>query len=240
MRCVAFSSTARGCPGALGPLARSAHQTPAGPDARLSGGWDAETGIPVEIQMDEVCLRTEPVVPDNGEILIRAIRYAGLVERGQAKVVLVELPGREVQAGGGSPISDEELWNLMAAERNNRGEVLRWRVRAGSVIHTDRAKAYFNLGWREAVLPTLDEERKASPAEKNAVRRERHELCESRAFLCGSSQKMCLWRHCSVGRSSRQQPSRQEGCGCSAGTRIGATPDCLSPAVPVPLTRERI
>ena len=66
-----------------------------------------------------------------------------MCERGNSKsILLFELPDRLVEAGGGGPISSEELDDVL---RMPHGRSLS-RLRPGTVIHTDSAKAYFNLG----------------------------------------------------------------------------------------------
>jgi hypothetical protein len=78
---------------------------------------------------------------------------------------LIELPQQDVVAGGGGPISNEELWAALQLPRDEGDGPRELRVRPQSVIHTDSARAYFNLGLREADLPPRDADRAANPGE---------------------------------------------------------------------------
>ena len=86
-------------------------------------------------------------------------------ERGRPRLLLVELPQQDVAAGGGGPISNEELWAALQLSRGDDGGRVELRVRPQSVIHTDSARAYFNLGLREADLPPRNADRAANPGE---------------------------------------------------------------------------
>ena len=49
-----------------------------------------------------------------------------------------------VEAGGGGPIENAELWRLLG-NQNPDGTEKEWRIRWGTICHTDAARAYSNL-----------------------------------------------------------------------------------------------
>ena len=123
-------------------------------DTARIGGWDDERDLPVEVEIDEVCLRIQGFVDDDGKEMVRAVRYCGLVRRGSSKIILVELPDAEVEAGGGGPISNAELYEkVMVMGRGPAGEPI-FRALDRTLFHTDSAKACANLGWTESALPS--------------------------------------------------------------------------------------
>ena len=81
----------------------------------------------------------------------------------------MELPQQDVVAGGGGPISNEELWSALQLPTyaEEQGPV-KLRVLPRTLVHTDSARAYFNLGWREAELPPRHVDQAANGAETPA------------------------------------------------------------------------
>ena len=137
---------------------------------RRLGGWDASVRFPKEVEVDEVLLRSRAEFNDEGTPMIRAVRYCGLLERGNpGSLQLLPLPDRVVAAGGGGPISNEELLDVLRQPDGN------FRILPKTIIHTDSAKAYFNLGWKEA-RATREEDAAHNADEKADARAERHEL----------------------------------------------------------------
>jgi len=106
------------------------------------GGWNEATNAPREIEMDEVLLRSVGVLED-GEPKVRTVRWCGMGERGHPSTFLLfRLPDRTVEAGGGGPISSEELDKVLLLKRpEGEGCEAVFRILPKSVIHTDSAKA---------------------------------------------------------------------------------------------------
>jgi hypothetical protein len=136
------------------------------------GGWDDADDAPVEVEIDEVLLRSRAELVEDSQAMVRTIRYCGMSERGNSKsVLLFALPDRVVEAGGGGPISSQELDDVLrVAERPDE-----FRLRPKTLIHTDSARAYFNLGWREAKMTPLDDAGR-NAHEAKSVQEERHAL----------------------------------------------------------------
>ena len=134
------------------------------------GGWNSRAKFPHEVEMDEVLVRSRAEVVAGGSTMIRTVRYCGLLERGHpASLQLIKLPDRLVQAGGGGPISNEELLQVLTQPSGA------FRIRPRTVIHTDSARAYFNLGWR---APRPAEGAGAPDGQEAAAKRERQRVQE--------------------------------------------------------------
>jgi hypothetical protein len=73
-----------------------------------------------------------------------ALRLFGAVERGSSRVYLEWMVPKLVEAGGGGPIEKEELWRILGNCGEDESE-RPYKVRYGSIIHTDSARAYANL-----------------------------------------------------------------------------------------------
>ena len=101
-------------------------------------------GIGVDVEMDEVNFRTQEVF-EGGERKFRMQRYLCAAERHSRKYVLVPLPEKFVKSGSRTgAITNEELYQAMFPA--GRPPLLL----PGTVVHTDGAKAYRNLGWQGA------------------------------------------------------------------------------------------
>lgn len=167
-------------------------------ELRLGGAGNPEASqecdrAPREVEMDEMCFRTKAVIlrdaveafPDiQGELSegldmtaakVIALRVFGAMDRGSSQVFLDFMVPKLVESGGGGPIEKEELWRMLgnigedAAERP-------FRVRFGSVIHTDSARAYANLGYapfQETESRQSEALAKNLPAEGQVVQNER-------------------------------------------------------------------
>ena len=71
--------------------------------------------------------------------------------------LLVPLADRSVPAGGGGPISNEELYEVLPLPpKDGSEEPVQLRVKPLTVMHSDSARTYFNLGWKEALLTPAD------------------------------------------------------------------------------------
>ena len=88
--------------------------------------------IPPEIDLDQV--------------KVVALRIFGAVQRGEGKPVFHWMVPKMVHSGGGGPIENEELWRLIGDE-SETGHPRPWKIKWGSIIHTDAARAYANLSW---------------------------------------------------------------------------------------------
>ena len=101
-------------------------------------------GVGVDVEMDEVNFRTQRLVVD-GETTYRVQRYLCAAERASRKMVLLALPEKFVKVGSRTgSIRNEELYAAMFPA--GRPPLLL----PGTVVHTDSAKAYRNLGWQGA------------------------------------------------------------------------------------------
>ena len=101
-------------------------------------------GVGVDVEMDEVCFRWRKIKKD-GETFSRVERYLCTAERVGRKMLLVPLPVKDVAVGGRTgAISNEELYDAIFPR--GRPPVLL----PGTIVHTDSAKAYRNLGWQGA------------------------------------------------------------------------------------------
>ena len=121
------------------PVARSLiaeHQREADMDTQLGG-------VGVDVEIGEVCFRARVVRFADGTLGKEWRRYIAFVERGARKMVLRPLPlkyARGSGQGGGGQLQDEELYAAIFPE--GRPPLLR----PGTVVHTDSAGAYRNLG----------------------------------------------------------------------------------------------
>ena len=96
-----------------------------------------------QLEADEVALRCTAVRLAGGSWGIAWIRYFGLVLRGSSKIFLSCSPEREVKGhgqGGGGALSIAELKKVLHAGSGSK------RLRKGSILHTDSAKAYRRIG----------------------------------------------------------------------------------------------
>jgi hypothetical protein len=141
-------------------------------DRARIGGWPDDEEVPREVEMDEVLLRVRAEMVD-GKAKVRTLRYVGITERGDSRsVLLFELPDKIVEAGGGGPISSAELHEILKVP----GEEDAFRILPHTIIHTDSARAYCNLGCREPWRATPAEERGRNPDESEPVRAARLSL----------------------------------------------------------------
>jgi hypothetical protein len=62
----------------------AAHQEVCNNQTQL-GGWDVPRNQPMEVEMDEVLLRTRAVLARGNQVLIRTWRYLGILQRGSVK-----------------------------------------------------------------------------------------------------------------------------------------------------------
>ena len=72
------------------------------------------------------------------------MRYIAAVERGGHFLVLMRLPNRQVHGhgqGGGGALSDDKLFQFIFSRSGPP------RLRPGSIVHTDAARAYRSLAW---------------------------------------------------------------------------------------------
>ena len=98
-------------------------------------------GVGVDVEIDEVCFRWRKILRD-GKHLSLVDRYLCLAERDSRKMLLVPLPQKVVAVGGRTgAIGNEELYAALFPK--GRPPLLL----PGTVVHTDSAKAYRNLGW---------------------------------------------------------------------------------------------
>ena len=102
---------------------------------------------------------------------VLVMRYLGIFERSSGRYVLKEMADIRVKAGGGGPISNEELWRLLRPSGEGAGDQV---LRYGTVIHTDSARAYANLAWKEMAI-SRDEVRQHNPNETAGAQAEREE-----------------------------------------------------------------
>ena len=101
-------------------------------------------GVGVDVEMDEVSFRVQKVSEVGGR-RIYVHRFLCTAERDSRRFMLIELPTRLYVAGGRTgPISNEELYQAIFPV--GRPCVLL----PGTVVHTDSAKAYRNLGWQSS------------------------------------------------------------------------------------------
>jgi hypothetical protein len=104
----------------------------------LRVGGDGE-----EVEADEVAFRCRVTEDENGDVFNTWLRFFGMCKRGCSKFYLTVLPDRTVGGagqGGGGPLSINEL--IIAIKADTEDPVLVPR----SIIHTDSAKAYKQLG----------------------------------------------------------------------------------------------
>ena len=121
---------------------------------RRLGGWDDDDDAPVEVEMDEVLVRARAEMVEDGSAMVRTVRYCGMSERGNSQsVLLFPLPDRVVEAGGGGPISCLELDQVL--RRSDAPDD--FRLLPKTLVHTDSAKAYFNLGWKEPKMSVAED-----------------------------------------------------------------------------------
>ena len=88
-----------------------------------------------------------PADADADSVKVLALRLFGAVDRGTSKVFLDWMVPKLVEAGGGGAIENTELWRLLG-NKNADGTEKEWKVRWGSITHTDAARAYSNLSRR--------------------------------------------------------------------------------------------
>lgn len=107
-------------------------------------------GPGIDVEIDEVCFRARWAREggrDDGEWGREWIRYIAAVQRGRSEViVLKKLPSRWARGagqGGGGSLTSEELHSFIF--RLGKPPLLR----PGTVVHTDGAAAYRDLGWNE-------------------------------------------------------------------------------------------
>ena len=104
-------------------------------------------GPGVEVEIDEVCFRARYINDGVVGHCREWQRYVCATERHGGKVILQKLPTKRVKGagqGGGGSISREELHAFIFRAG---GVPL---LRAGTIVHTDGAKAYCDLDWRDA------------------------------------------------------------------------------------------
>ena len=110
----------------------------------------------------------ESLAPPVCGVLV-ALARSPCLRASQPRLLLVELPQQDVVAGGGGPISNEELWSaLQLPTYAEEAGPVQLRVLPRTLVHTDSARAYFNLGWREAELPPRHVDQAANAAETPA------------------------------------------------------------------------
>ena len=112
-------------------------------------------GVGVDVEVDEVCFRWRVVTKEDGSKVSEVHRYICMMERNSRKSLLLPLPVRTVAVGGRTgPISNEELVAVILPVGRSP------TLLPGTVVHTDSAKAYFNLGWQgEPSTEQMPEER---------------------------------------------------------------------------------
>ena len=112
------------------------HQEQANEDLTIGGEG-------VQCEADEIAFRC--VIEhdsDSNEVLVW-LRYFGMVKRGSSNIFLAKLPDRQVTGsgqGGGGALSIEELSSVLKADSD------RPRLLPRSVLHTDSARAYRQVG----------------------------------------------------------------------------------------------
>ena len=95
------------------------------------------------MEIDEVCFRAKASTQD-GKTVTVAYRWIAAVERGSDRIVYKELPARMVRGagqGGGGALSAAELESFILPA--GRPPLLQ----PGTVVHTDSAWAYRDLGF---------------------------------------------------------------------------------------------
>jgi hypothetical protein len=116
-------------------------------------------GDGVEVEADEVALRALPAVKDD-EPGVWWVRYFGMARRGSTKMFLEPLEDRwaaRAGQGGGGALAISELERVLRVGSDNPTLI------AGSILHTDSAKAYKRVGpmvWPEAGAHHADFETK--------------------------------------------------------------------------------
>ena len=107
-------------------------------------------GPGLEVEADEVAFRCKAETDLDGELKLWWLRYFGMARRGSSKMFLAKLPDRPVKGqgqGGGGALSKEELKDVLQAESMSP------RLLPESILHTDSAKAYKQVGplaWPQA------------------------------------------------------------------------------------------
>ena len=151
-------------------------------------------GVGVDVEMDEVSFRWRKVKrpKEEGGDYSLVERYLCVAERVGRRMLCIPLPTKKVEVGGRcGAITNEELY--AAIFPRGRPPILL----PGTVVHTDSAKAYRNLGWQGA--PAVDR----MPAE----------LAEE---LLG--ERPCAWRReAQAEADEREEAERAEELGTLAG-----------------------
>ena len=109
--------------------------------------WIQLGGVGVDVEMDEVSFRWRKVTRsrEEGGDYSLVERYVVVAERVGRRMLCIPLPTKKVVQGGRcGAITNEELY--AAIFPRGRPPILL----PGTVVHTDSAKAYRNLGWQGA------------------------------------------------------------------------------------------
>ena len=116
--------------------------------------------------MDEVILRTKATSDENGDIGMLVLSFCVIMQRGSSQLLILPLPDKIVEAGGGGPIRDKDLFDIMAMETDpaNAKKITKCRLLPGSIVHTDAARAYFNIGSSQ-LQPDAGEKGKIDPSD---------------------------------------------------------------------------
>jgi hypothetical protein len=140
---------------------------------------------PKEVEMDAMTFRLKGVwlktlieqlpqirhlIPQDVDVRtvkVVALRLFGAFTRGTSKHYLEWLVPKLVQSGGGGPEENEELWRAIG-NKTPAGEDRPWKVSYGSIVHTNAARSYANLGWdttrHSSVATTAEENAKSAEA----------------------------------------------------------------------------
>jgi len=109
-------------------------------------------GPGVDVEVDEVCFRAQWKCGLDGSSGKEWLRYIAAMERDGDDMVLMRLPHRFAKGGGqggGGPLDDEELRRFVLRASGSNIPLFR----AGTIVHTDSARAYRNLAWRADDAP---------------------------------------------------------------------------------------